>query len=196
MVSVFKSAMVALVTAGIMGTTVHAATYSVDAAHTTIGFSVRHMMVSNVRGNFGEFAGTIEFDEANPSALSASAEIQVKSINTDNEKRDDHLRNPDFFDADTNPVITFKTTRVEGTLPNLTLVGDLTIKGTTKEISLPVELAGPIVNPWGQTVIGLSGSTTINRQDYGLTWSKALDGGGVVVGDDVKLVIEMEAIKQ
>jgi polyisoprenoid-binding protein YceI len=196
MVSVFKSAMAALVAAGIMGTTVHAATYSIDAAHTTIGFSVRHMMVSNVRGNFGEFAGTIEFDEANPSALAASAEIQVKSINTDNEKRDDHLRGPDFFDVAATPTITFKTTRVDGTLPNLTLVGDLTIKGTTKEVSLPVELAGPIANPWGQTIIGLSGSVTINRQDYGLTWSKALDGGGVVVGDDVKISIEMEAIKQ
>lgn len=196
MVSVCKSTAVMLLAAGLAGSSVYAATYKVDDAHTTIGFSVRHMMVSNVRGHFGESTGTIEFDEADPSALTASAEIQVKSISTDNEKRDEHLRGPDFFDADANPIITFATTRVEGTLPNLTLIGNLTIKGTTKEISLPVELSGPIVNPWGQTIIGLSGSTKINRQDFGISWSKALDGGGVVVGDEVKINIEIEAIRQ
>ena len=185
-----------LLAVGTMGSSVHAATYTLDAAHTTIGFSVRHMMVSNVKGSFGEFEGTIEFDETNPSAMTASATIKVASVDTANEKRDDHLRNEDFFDAPQFPTITFVTTRVEGTLPNLTLVGDLTIKGVTKEVSIPVEVGGPIANPWGQIVIGLSGGTTINRQDFGLTWSKSLDGGGVVVGDEVKLILEIEATKQ
>ena len=185
-----------LLAVGTMGSSVHAATYTLDAAHTTIGFSVRHMMVSNVKGSFGEFEGTIEFDETNPSAMTASATIKVASVDTANEKRDDHLRNEDFFDAPQFPTITFVTTRVEGALPNLTLVGDLTIKGVTKEVSIPVEVGGPIANPWGQIVIGLSGGTTINRQDFGLTWSKSLDGGGVVVGDEVKLILEIEATKQ
>jgi polyisoprenoid-binding protein YceI len=154
------------------------------------------MMVSNVKGAFGAFSGTVEFDEANPSAMTATATIEVKSVDTRNEKRDDHLRGADFFDADTYPEITFTTTRVEGELPNLVLVGDLTIKGTTKEVSLPVEFNGPVTNPWGSVVIGFSGSTKINRQDFGVTWSKALDGGGVVVADEVTLLVEIEAIKQ
>jgi len=188
--------MVLLLSLGVMGSTARAATYAIDEAHTTIGFSVRHMMISNVKGNFGAYEAAIEFDEANPTEMKASATIQVSSISTANEKRDDHLRSPDFFDAAQFPTITFETTRVEGTLPNLTLVGNLTIKGVTKEISLPVEVGGPIANPWGQTVIGISGSATINRQDFGLSWSKSLDGGGVVVGDDVKMIIEIEATKQ
>lgn len=196
MVSSVARSLVLLLSLGVIGSSAHAASYTLDAAHTTIGFSVRHMMVSNVKGSFGDFAGTIEFDETNPSAMKASATIQVASVTTANEKRDDHLRNEDFFDAPKFPAITFETTRVEGSLPNLTLVGNLTIKGVTKEVSIPVEVGGPIVNPWGQTVIGLSGGTTINRQDFGLTWSKNLDGGGVVVGDEVKLILEIEATKQ
>lgn len=192
----FKKSFAALMAAGMLGSFAQAATYKLDAAHSTIGFSVRHMMVSNVKGSFGEFDGTIEFDENDPASMKASAVIQVASIDTANEKRDDHLRNEDFFDAPQFPTITFETTRVEGTLPNLTLVGNLTIKGVTKEVSIPVEVGGPITNPWGSVIIGLSGGTTINRQDFGLTWSKALDGGGVVVGDEVRLILEIEAIKQ
>ncbi|HMO03308.1 MAG TPA: YceI family protein [Kiritimatiellia bacterium] len=191
-----KKSFALLMTAGMLGSFAQAATYKLDAAHTTIGFSVRHMMVSNVKGSFGEFEGTIEFDENDPSSMKASAVIQVASIDTANEKRDDHLRNEDFFDAPQFPTITFETTRVEGELPNLTLVGNLTMKGVTKEVSIPVEVGGPITNPWGSVIIGLSGGTTINRQDFGLTWSKALDGGGVVVGDQVRLILEIEAIKQ
>lgn len=191
-----KKSFAAIMAAGMLGSFAQAATYKLDASHTTIGFSVRHMMVSNVKGSFGQFDGTIEFDEKDPASMKASAVIQVASIDTANEKRDDHLRNEDFFDAPQFPTITFETTRVEGTLPNLTLVGNLTIKGVTKEVSIPVEVGGPITNPWGSVIIGLSGGTTINRQDFGLTWSKALDGGGVVVGDEVRLILEIEAIKQ
>lgn len=196
MTSYLKCSLAALLTLGAVSATSQAATYKLDASHTTIGFSVRHMMVSNVKGSFGQFDGTIEFDETNPSAMKASAVIQVASIDTANEKRDEHLRGADFFDAEAHPTITFETTRVEGSLPNLTLVGNLTIKGVTKEVSIPVEVGGPITNPWGKVVIGLSGGTTINRQDFGVNWSKSLDGGGVVVGDEVKLILEIEAIKE
>ena len=196
MIKTYKTAWTTLAVAALMAVSAPAATYTIDKAHTTIGFAVRHMMVSNVKGNFGEFDGTIEFDEQNPTALKASATIQAASINTANEKRDDHLRNDDFFDVANHPTITFETTRVEGELPNLTLVGNLTIRGVTKEISLPVELNGPVNNPWSQTIIGISGTTTINRQDFGVKWSNTLDGGGLVVADEVKLLIELEAIKQ
>jgi polyisoprenoid-binding protein YceI len=188
--------MAALLAAGICNDPVRAATYEIDASHTHIGFSVRHMVVANVKGSFGAYTGSIEFDAENPSELKANATIEVKSIDTANEDRDKHLTGADFFDADTHPTITFTTTRVEGTIPDLTLIGDLTIKGVTKEIALPVEFTGPITDPWGNERIGLSGAASINRQDYGITWSKSLDGGGLVVADTVRLIIEVEGVKK
>jgi polyisoprenoid-binding protein YceI len=173
-----------------------AATYNIDASHTTIGFAVKHMVVANVKGSFGEFSGTIEYDADAPESMSASAVIQVASIDTKNADRDAHLRNEDFFDAGQFPEITFQTTSVSGTAPDITLTGDLTMKGVTKEISLPVELSGPITDPWGNERIGLSGETTINRKDFNINWSKTLDNGGLVVADNVKLIIEIEGIKQ
>ncbi|MCB1101818.1 MAG: YceI family protein [Kiritimatiellae bacterium] len=186
--------MMALAVAGSL--TTHAATYELDLAHSTIGFSVRHMMVTSVKGHAKEFQGVIEFDSENPTAMTATAEVSVPSIYTANEKRDDHLRGADFFDAETYPAITFVSTGVEGDLPDLTLHGDLTMKGITKKIAIPVEVLGPVVNPWGATVIGLEGQVTINRQDFGVSWSKALDGGGVVVGDEVKISIALEAVRK
>lgn len=173
-----------------------AATYNIDASHTTIGFAVKHMVVANVKGSFGDFSGTINYDADAPEATSASAVIKVASIDTKNADRDAHLRNEDFFDAEQFPEITFQTTSVSGTAPDLTLTGDLTMKGVTKEISLPVELSGPITDPWGNERIGLSGETTINRKDFNINWSKTLDNGGLVVADNVKLIIEIEGIKQ
>ncbi|MGA1193268.1 MAG: YceI family protein [Kiritimatiellia bacterium] len=173
-----------------------AATYNIDASHTTIGFAVKHMVVANVKGSFGEFSGTIDYDADAPEGMSASAVIQVASIDTKNADRDAHLRNEDFFDAGQFPEITFQTTSVSGTAPDITLTGDLTMKGVTKEISLPVELSGPITDPWGNERIGLSGETTINRKDFNINWSKTLDNGGLVVADNVKLIIEIEGIKQ
>lgn len=173
-----------------------AATYNIDASHTTIGFAVKHMVVANVKGSFGDFSGTINYDADAPETMSASAVIKVASIDTKNADRDAHLRNEDFFDAEQFPEITFQTTSVSGTAPDLTLTGDLTMKGVTKEISLPVELSGPITDPWGNERIGLSGETTINRKDFNINWSKTLDNGGLVVADNVKLIIEIEGIKQ
>jgi polyisoprenoid-binding protein YceI len=179
-----------------MAGSVQAATYALDASHTSIGFSVRHMVVANVKGSFGSFTGTINFDAEAPESTSASAIIQVSSVNTGNADRDAHLIQSDFFDAENHPEITFETTSVQGTAPDVVLIGNLTMKGVTKEIRLPVELSGPVTDPWGNERIGISGSTEINRQDFGITWSKTLDGGGLVVGDIVKLLIEAEGIKQ
>lgn len=176
--------------------TVHASVYEIDASHTTIGFSVKHMVVANVKGSFGKFEGTINFDAAQPQAMTAAATIDVSSVDTGNEKRDAHLLESDFFDATAFPQIFFETTAVEGTLPNLVLVGNLSMKGVTKQIRLPVEFNGPITDPWGNERIGMSGSTDINRQDFGITWSNKLDNGGLVVADIVRLIVEIEAIKK
>ncbi len=181
---------------GLAAPVVNAETYEIDASHSSIGFSVRHMIVSTVRGSFGEFTGSFEYDAAKPADTKASAVIKTASIDTRNAKRDDHLRNEDFFDAPKFPDITFETTRVEADGGTLTLFGNLTMKGVTKEIALPVTFHGPITDPWGNVRAGFEGSTTINRQDWGISWSKNLDGGGLVVSDEVKLEISIEGIKK
>jgi polyisoprenoid-binding protein YceI len=170
--------------------------YDLDAAHTTIGFSVRHMVVSSTKGSFGSFSGSFEVDPADPTTLKASAKVDVKSIDTKNKDRDDHLRGPDFFDAAKYPEITFESTKVEKTGDGIVLSGKLTMKGVTKEIAIPVDISGPVLNPWGKTVMGFEGSARINRKDWGITWNKVLDNGGVAVGDEVKLEISVEGIKR
>lgn len=188
--------MTALCLAGVFaaGLSTHAATFNLDQAHTYVGFSVRHMVVSSTKGSFKDFEGTIHFDPADPSSFNASAVIQVASIDTANERRDNHLRSDDFFDAEAYPTMTFVTTGVSGTLPDLTLTGDLTIRGTTKEINLPITVHGPITDPWGAVRIGFDGETTINRQDFGVSWNNVMETGGLVVGDDVKIILSVEAI--
>ncbi|HMP88586.1 MAG TPA: YceI family protein [Kiritimatiellia bacterium] len=170
--------------------------YEIDTAHSSIGFSVRHMVIANVRGQFKTFSGSVNYVEDDATAFSASAEVDVASIDTNNDKRDDHLRSGDFFDAESHPAITFNTTKIEGNLPDITLIGELSIRGVTKEIALPISIVGPITDPWGNQRIGFSGSTRINRHDYGVSWSKTMDGGGLVVGDEVRLIIDIEAIKK
>ncbi len=194
-----KNAIIRMMAMGIvtaLATSANAAVYAIDQAHSTIGFSVRHMLVANVQGNFGSFSGEIHMDPAAPSEVKAKATIEVKSINTNNERRDEHLRADDFFDAANFPEIAFETTASEGALPNLVLVGNLTMRGVTREIRLPVEFSGPVVDPWGNERIGFSGRTEINRQDYGISWSNTLDGGGLVVSDTVRLIIDVQGIKQ
>lgn len=180
----------------LMSIAAHAAVYEIDASHSTIGFSIKHMVVANVKGSFGEFDGTIDFDPANPASLKAAATIQVKSIDTANEKRDAHLLDADFFDAAQHPQIFFETTAIEGTLPNLVLVGNLSMKGVTREIKLAAEVSGPVKDFNGKDRIGISGAGEIDRRDFGITWSKTLDNGGLVVGDTVRLIIEIEAISK
>ena len=168
--------------------------YKIDPAHTSIGFSVRHMGVSNVKGHFDEFAGTIVLD--NGAIKEANGTIQVKSVNTGIQQRDNHLRTAEFFDAAKYPVITFKTKRVEQSGDQTLLIADFTMRGVTKELRLPVTLSGPVKDPQGNTRIGLEAKTTLNRKDYGIQFNAAMETGGLLVGEEVALDINAEAIKE
>ncbi len=171
--------------------------WQIDPAHSSINFSVRHMMISKVRGQFKNFSGTVGFDAENPANTTVEIEIDVNSIFTDEEQRDDHLRSPDFFDAANYPVATFQSTRVEQ-IDSETgkLYGNLTIKGVTKEVVLDVAYGGTAVTPWGTQAAGFSATTSLNRKEWGLNWTQALETGGFVVGDKIKLDIELELVKQ
>ena len=170
--------------------------WQIDTSHSSVDFSIRHMMISTVRGTFERFSGTVEADEANPTAALVDVQIEVASINTRDEKRDAHLRSPDFFDVDTYPSISFKSKRVERTNDDRgKLIGDLTIKDVTREVVLDVEYAGQSRSPWGTTSAGFSATTKINRKDWGLNWNVALETGGVLVADEVKIHIEVELVK-
>ena len=169
----------------------------IDSAHTEINFTVRHMMISNVRGQFQNLSGTIEFDEANPAATKVDVQIEAASVNTKDEKRDGHLMSPDFFDVAQYPYLTFKSKRVEvKDASHARLIGDLTIRDVTKEVSLDVEYNGSAKSPWGTTSAGFSAKTTIKRKDWNLNWNVALETGGWLVSDDVHINIELEIVQQ
>ena len=170
--------------------------WNIDTSHSEILFTVRHMMISNVRGQFTKFNGTINLDEANPANSSVEVSIDVASINTRDEKRDGHLTSPEFFDAATYPHITFKSTSVEKTGDNTGKIhGDLTIKGVTKAVTLDTTFVGKAKSPWGTTSAGFNASTKINRTDFGLTWNVALETGGILVGEEITINIELEAVE-
>ena len=169
-------------------------TYKIDPAHTSIGFSVRHLGLSNVRGQFKEFAGTIVLDKGK--IKEASGTIQTKSVDTGVPQRDNHLRTADFFDATNYPTITFKTKRVEMSGGQIILVADFTMRGVTKELRLPTNLAGPAKDPWGTQRIGLGAKTKLNRMDYGIKYHEALETGVLAVGEEVELEINAEAVKE
>ena len=172
-------------------------TWNIDYTHSQITFTARHMMISKVRGRFEDWAGVVNYDETNPTNTFADITIQATSINTKEEQRDRHLRSADFFDADNFPTLTFKSKRVEqDDANNGRLIGDLTIRGVTKEVTLDVAYAGQAKSPWGTTSSGFSASTKINRKDWGLVWNQALETGGVLVGDEVRLDIELELVQQ
>jgi polyisoprenoid-binding protein YceI len=169
-------------------------TWQIDAAHSLVEFSVRHMMVSTAKGRFADFAGSIVFDPQNLSASSVNVEIQANSVTTADPKRDEHLRSADFFDAETFPTLSFKSTRVEPINDErVKIIGDLTIKDVTREVAFEAELNGQGVNPWGKQVVGFSAHTALNRKDYGLNWNVALEAGGVLVSDTIKVSLEIEA---
>ena len=168
--------------------------YKIDPAHSSLGFSVRHMGVSNVKGHFDDFAGLLVMD--NGVIKEASGTIQVKSVNTGIQQRDNHLRTSDFFDAAQYPVIAFKTKRVEKSGDQTLLIADFTMRGVTKELRLPVTLSGPVKDPQGKTRIGLEARTTVNRKDYGMQFNATMETGGLLVGEEVTLDINAEAIKQ
>lgn len=174
--------------------TAFAATYQIDPAHTQIHFTIPHLMVFKVRGNFNDFTGSIEADAATNSLTKATATIQVASIDTSNQKRDDDLRSTNFFDAKQFPQMIFVSKKVAGSGADITVTGDLTIKGTTKEVVLKGGFLGAATDPWGNKRAGFEATGKINRKDFGLTWNKALETGGVVVGDEVEIGLEVEAI--
>lgn len=188
--------LILLVTTAIAASPALAAEFSVDATHSSANFSVRHMMVSNVKGDFAGVSGKIVWD-GDPTTASVEATIDVSTIDTGVDKRDEHLRSADFFDVAKHPTMTFKSRKAEAAgAGKLKVTGDLTMHGVTREVVLDVEgPTGEFKNPWGKIVIGASASTTVKRSDFGLTWNKALETGGVVVGDDVKIAIELELIK-
>jgi polyisoprenoid-binding protein YceI len=177
---------------------VFAATYNIDPVHSTVGFKVKHLMVTNVNGVFDKFKGTVNIDEKDIAKSKVDVTIEMASINTTITKRDDHLRSPDFFDVGKFPTMTFVSTKVEKTgADKLKVTGNLTIKGVTKQVILNVEgLTGEIKSPQGDVKRGASATATINRQDFGVSWSKKLDGGGMVVADDVFISIDTELTRQ
>ena len=171
-------------------------TYTVDPAHTRIGFVARHAMVTKVRGSFNEFAGTAELDGANPQNSRVQLTIEAASIDTRNAQRDEHLRSNDFLAMQEYPRITFTSTGVrQAGETTFEVTGDLTIKGVTNPITIPFELEGAAKDPFGNQRVGFEGSVTINRKDYGVTWNAALEGGGVLVSDKVTLEFEVSAVK-
>ena len=169
--------------------------YTIDPVHTSIAFKVKHMMVSDVKGQFERFTGTIVLDPKNIEASSVDVTIETPSVSTNNEKRDGHLKSPDFFDVEKYPTITFKSKKVMKKGEQWVAVGDFTMRGVTKEIELPFTVTGP-VTAGTASIIGVSAATEINRQDYGVSWNKSLDAGGVVVSDKVRIELEVEAKKQ
>ena len=171
--------------------------WTIDSAHTEVNFTVRHMMISNVRGQFQKASGVVEFDEANPANSKVDVKIDAASVNTKEEKRDAHLKSPDFFDVEKYPYLTFKSKRVEVTdATHARLIGDLTIRDVTREVSLDVEYNGSARSPWGTTSAGFSARTTIKRKEWNLNWNVALETGGWLLGDDVHINIELEIVQQ
>jgi polyisoprenoid-binding protein YceI len=171
-------------------------TYTLDPAHSRIGFVARHAMVTKVRGAFNEFEGTATLDGANPASSSAQVTISAASIDTRNAQRDEHLRSNDFLSMDEYPRITFSSTGArqadDGTFE---LTGDLTIKGVTNPITIPFSFEGSAKDPFGNLRVGFEGTVTINRKDYGITWNAALETGGVLVSDKVTLEFELSLVK-
>lgn len=171
--------------------------YVLDASHSRVGFSVRHMMITNVRGEFRSATGEVAFDAAAPADTRITGTIEVASINTREEKRDAHLRSADFFDAEQFPQLTFASTAVKPTADGLDVTGDLTIHGVTRSVVLQVtEITPEHTDPWGNRRIGALARTQIKRSEYGMTWNAALEAGGILVADDVKIEIEAQLIRQ
>ena len=172
-------------------------TWKIDPAHSSIEFSAKHMMISTVRGRMGAVNGEIIVDERNPANSLVEVTVDVAGLTTNESSRDTHLRSADFFDADNHPEATFKSTRIEPLSEDkFRVTGDLTIRGTTRSITLDVEREGEGVDPWGNVKAAFAASTTLNRKDFGLNWNVALEAGGVLVSEKIKLEITVQAAKQ
>ncbi len=172
------------------------ARYDVDLDHSTVGFQVAHLVISKTSGEFMDYEGFIEMDPDTKVVKAIEAVIKTNSLNTNHKKRDKHLRNKDFFNVEKHPNMKFKMKSYKKTGSQYTMIGDLTLLGITKEITLVGSFNGVANDPWGNTRAGFSGEGTINRKDFGMNWSKPLDSGGLLVGNEVKIKLEIEVIKE
>jgi polyisoprenoid-binding protein YceI len=178
-------------------TTAGTTTWTIDPAHTHVAFAVKHLMISTVRGRFAGVSGTVVTDEADPARGIAEIEIDAASIDTSESQRDAHLKSADFFDVEKFPTLRFKSQRIADLKGDtFKLIGDLTIHGVTREVTLDVTSEGKGTDPWGGQRAGFSAKTTIKRSDFGLTWNQALETGGILVGDDIKITLDVEAVKK
>jgi len=169
--------------------------WAIDPTHSEIGFKVKHMMFTNVSGKFGSYDATIATEDDNFENAAIEFSADINSIDTNNADRDNHLKSTDFFDAENHPKLTFKASSFAKDGDDYELTGDLSIKGVTKSVKFPVEFSGLMKDPWGNTKVGLNIYGKINRKDWGLNWNSALETGGVLVGEEVKLNIELQLIK-
>lgn len=177
-------------------TTQEKSVYSIDAAHTTVEFIVRHLMISKVRGRFGAFEGTIELAPGSDVPRSIGVKIDAASIDTREPQRDAHLKSPDFFDVENFSQLTFVSNRIEGAPDDFRIHGDLTIHGVTREVVLNGSFEGRGSDPWGGERVAYTANTNVNRKDFGLLWNQALETGGVVVSDEVRIELNVEAVLQ
>ena len=170
--------------------------WAIDPTHSAVGFKVKHMMFTNVKGNFEKYDATIISDEADFTNATIEFSADIDSINTNNADRDTHLKSADFFDAENHPKLTFKASSFTKTGDDYEIAGDLSMHGVTKFVKFPAEFSGLMTDPWGNTKAGLNISGKINRKDWGLNWNSALEAGGVLVSEEVKLEIELQLLKQ
>jgi polyisoprenoid-binding protein YceI len=170
--------------------------YTFDTDHTSIGFAIKHMVISTVRGRYNSFSGSIVLDEKAPVNSSVKVVIKAASIDTGILKRDEHLRSADFFDVMKYPDITFVSKKIEKRGSSYEMTGTLTMKGVSKDVSFPFSLSGPMKDPWGNSRVGAEATLVINRLDYGVAWNKAIEGGGLMVGNDVKIELSVEGVKK
>lgn len=169
--------------------------WNIDPSHSSVHFTVRHMVISKVRGSFERYQGSVAFDEANPEASQVSVQIETASIQTHEAKRDAHLRSPDFFDVEKFPSLTFESTKVAKGGQGYLVTGKLSLHGVSKDVVLDVEMLGKGKDPWGQERIAFQGKASLNRKDFGLNWNQALEAGGVLVGEKIDIELDVEAIK-
>ena len=176
-------------------TTGSTSVWKLDPTHSNIEFSAKHLMLTTVRGRFADVEGTVTVKGATPDTAAVDATMKVASIDTRTEQRDQHLRSADFFDVENYPAITFKSTRISGSRERFTITGDLTIRGTTKPVTLDVTYEGTGKDPWGGERMGFSADGKIDRRDFGLTWNQALEGGGVLVSNEIKIHIDAQLVR-
>lgn len=181
--------------AGVGLASAETARFNLDLDHSIIEFQVKHMVISKTTGRFTDYTGFVELDPEAGQVKAIEATIKAASLNTNHEKRDAHLRNPDFFDVEKHPTLTYKLKSLKKMGDEFTAFGDLTMRGVTQEVVLVGTFNGVTKDPWGNTRAGFTGKGKLNRKDFGMTWNKALDNGGLIVGDEVDIRLEIEAIK-